>query len=61
MVDPRASKGQLRKIMILLPAVTAATAMEPREFTAVCKITLPMAVMEYCRPMGIPIPQRIFI
>ena len=46
---------------ILLPAVTAATAMEPREFTAVCKITLPMAVMEYCRPMGMPMPQRIFM
>ena len=39
----------------------AATAMEPREFTAVCKITLPMAVMEYCRPMGMPMPQRLFM
>ena len=46
---------------ILLPAVTAATAMEPRELTAVCRITLPMAVMEYWSPMGIPIPQRIFM
>ena len=26
------------------------------EFTEVCRITLPIAVMEYCSPMGIPIP-----
>ena len=61
MVDPRASKGQQKNMLILLPAVTAATAMEPRELTAVCRITLPMAVMEYCSPMGIPMLHRIFI
>ena len=41
---------------ILLPAVMAATAAEPRELTAVCKMTLPIAVIEYCNPIGVQIP-----
>ncbi len=44
-------------MLILLPVDTAATAMEPRELTAACKITLPMAVMEYWSPMGMPMAQ----
>ena len=48
-------------MLILLPAVTDATATEPSEFTAVCKITLPMAVMDYWSPMGIPMPQSVLM
>ncbi len=48
-------------MLILLPAVTAATAMEPRELTAVCGITLPMAVMEYCSPMEFHVAQNLHI
>ena len=59
MVPPRASKGVQKNMLILLPVDTAATAMEPRELTAACKITLPMAVMEYWSPIGIPILQRV--
>ena len=54
-VDPKASKGQHKNIEILLEAVTAATTRDPSPFTAVCKITLPIAVMEYCNPIGMPI------
>ncbi len=53
-----ASKGQARKPLIRPAAVTAATASEPRVLVALCRITLPMAVMEYCRPMGTPMPHR---
>ena len=56
-----ASKGQAKNILILLPAVTDATAIDPKEFTAVCKMTLPMAVIEYCNPIGIPILQSILM
>ena len=61
MVEPMASKGQLKNILTFPEAVTDATAMEPREFTAVCMITEPMAVMEYCRPMGTPMLHSSFI
>ena len=61
MVEPSASKGQQKNMPILLPAVMDATASEPKVLTALCKITLPMAVMEYCSPMGTPMPQRVFI
>ena len=56
-----ASKGQAKKLYIFPAAVTAATAPDPRVFTADCRITLPMAVMEYCSPMGIPMLQRLAI
>ena len=52
-----ASKGQVKNIFTLPAAVTEATARAPRVFTEVCRITEPMAVMEYCRPIGSPIPQ----
>ena len=48
-------------MLTLLAAVVAATATEPREFTEVCRITPPMAVIEYCSPIGTPIPQSVFI
>ena len=47
MVPPSASNGQQKNMLTLLPVETAATAMEPREFTAVWSKTLPIAVMEY--------------
>ena len=50
MVEPSASNGQARKLSTLLAAVTAATESEPSELTATCRITLPIAVMEYCKP-----------
>ena len=61
MVEPNASNGQQKNIPILLPAVIAATASEPRELTALCKITLPIAVMEYCNPIGTPMPHSVII
>ena len=42
----------------MLAAVTAVTYAVPRPLTAVCTMTLPMAVMEYCSPMGRPITHR---
>ena len=59
MVPPSASNGQQKNMLTLLPVETAATAMEPKEFTAVWSTTLPMAVMEYWSPIGIPILQRV--
>jgi hypothetical protein len=47
MVEPKASKGQTTNIEILVPAVMEATAVEPKVFTEVCRITLPIAVIEY--------------
>ena len=61
MVEPMASKGQAKKLPILPPAVMAATAAEPKVLAAVCKITLPMAVMEYCSPIGTPMPHNTII
>ena len=52
MVEPMASKGQQKNMLTFPAAVTDATAADPREFTAVCKITEPMAVMEYLAIMG---------
>ena len=50
MVEPIASNGQQNIILILFPAVIAATAIDPKELTAVCKITLPIAVIEIEAP-----------
>ena len=58
MAVPTLSSGTVRMFMVLLPAVTAATAVEPSILTALCKITLPMAVMLHCNPMGTPMPIR---
>jgi len=54
-VDPNASNGQHKNIEIFPAAVTAATIIDPRPFTAACSMTLPIAVIEYCSPIGIPI------
>ena len=43
---------------IVSPAVMAATAAEPKVLAAACRITLPIAVMEYCSPMGTPMPHK---
>ena len=58
-VEPSASNGQPQNMEILPAAVTEATAVEPRPLTAVCKITLPIAVIEYCRPIGIHMLHRL--
>ena len=42
-----ASNGQQKNMASFPPEATAATAVEPRRFTAVCKTTLPIAVIEY--------------
>ena len=44
-----------------LAAVMEATAAEPSPLTAACRITEPMAVMEYCRPMGTPMEQSVIM
>ena len=43
---------------IVSPAVMAATAAEPKVLAAACRITLPIAVMEYCSPIGTPMPHK---
>ena len=43
---------------IVSPAVMAAMALAPRVLTAVCSRMLPMAVMEYCIPIGRPMASR---
>ena len=55
MVEPNASIMAQKKHAILEPDVREATAALPKPLTAVCKITLPIAVMEYCNPIGSPI------
>ena len=45
---------------ILPAAVYAATRVEPRMFREDCTIIVPMAVMEYCKAMGMPIPTCVF-
>ena len=58
MVEPIASRGQDRKMDTLLAAVVAVTYMVPSTFTELWSMTLPMAVMENCRPMGTPSDSR---
>ena len=58
-VEPSASNGQQQNMEIFPAAVTEATAVEPRPLTAVCRMTLPIAVMEYCSPIGIPMLHRL--
>ena len=41
--------------MMRLAAVAPATAVEPKPFMVAWIIRLPMAVTEYCSPMGTPI------
>ena len=48
-----------KKPLILFAAVDAATASEPKVFNDVCNITLPMAVIEYCKPIGMPTLHRV--
>ena len=54
MVVPAASNGQVKSWLTLFAAVTAAMETAPRPFTAVCTTMVPMAVTEYCRPIGTP-------
>ena len=56
MATPKASKTQENSWYSLLAAVMEATTTEPRPLTEVCSKMLPMAVMELCRPMGMPMP-----
>ena len=58
MAVPTLSSGTVSRFWVLLPAVTAATAVLPSTLTAHCMITLPMAVMLHCRPIGTPMPSR---
>ncbi len=58
-VDPSASYGVQKKMLTFPPAVCAATKTEPRPLTAVWRMTEPMAVMEYWRPIGTPMTRRI--
>ena len=58
MVAPMASSGQERNKDTLSAAVIAVTYMVPSTFTELCSITLPMAVMENCSPMGSPRDKR---
>ena len=57
-VPPSASKTQEKNMMTFCPAVTEATATAPRVFTAVWRITEPIAVIEYWSPMGMPFQRR---
>ena len=54
MAMPQVSSGAATTLCTLLAAETAATALAPRPLTAPCRMMLPMAVMENCRPMGMP-------
>ena len=58
MAVPMLSSGTVSRFIVLLAAVTAATAVLPSTLTAHCMITLPMAVMLHCRPIGTPMPIR---
>ena len=58
MVPPSASNGQVKNRFTFPPAVTDATAAEPSSLTDDCRITLPIAVMEYCSPIGTPLDSR---
>ena len=49
-----ASKGLMKSCLSLVPAVKPETYTLPRLLLALCMTIEPMAVMEYCRPMGIP-------
>ena len=60
MPTPKASNAQQHRFDSFEPAVTAATAPEPSRFTDACRMTLPMAVIENCSPIGKPIFKRIF-
>ncbi len=55
MVMPMVSRGLIRRLWTLLPAVTAATTPLPRAFTAAWIRMVPTAVMENWRAMGRPI------
>jgi len=58
MAVPTLSSGTVSRFIVLLAAVTAATAVLPSTLTAHCMITLPMAVILHCRPIGTPMPIR---
>ena len=61
MVSPNVSNGCVKRAETLAPAVVAATIEEPRELTALCNKVEPIAVMENCSPIGIPIPRSLEI
>ena len=58
MAVPTLSIGTVSSPWVLPAAVTAATAVLPSTLTAHCMMTLPMAVMLHCRPIGTPMPSR---
>ena len=57
-VEASASNTQQKNMLSLPPAVTAATAIVPMPLTAYVTVREPIAVMEYCRPNGMPIASR---
>ena len=60
-VCPSASIGQDTKLPSLFAAVTPATTVDPKPFTAAWITSVPIAVIEYCIPIGIPIAHKRII
>ena len=54
MAIPKLSNVQMKSILMRIPAVKAATQAVPNALLALCNMMLPMAVIENCSPMGIP-------
>ena len=54
-VAPIDSTGQLIKELMRCAAVTPATVKEPKPLTAAWMTSVPIAVTEYCSPIGMPI------
>ena len=47
--------------LILTPAVNPETQTLPKPLFADCMTILPIAVIEYCNPIGIPMARRFFV
>ena len=61
MVCPNDSNGQVIRLLIFCAAVTPATAVAPSTLTAAVITREPIAVMEYCNPIGTPMAQSRFM
>ena len=52
---PRFSNTQVKRYFIRIDAVKAATYIVPNALLALCSITIPMPVIENCKPIGTPL------
>ena len=58
---PMFSNTQVKRYLMRIEAVKAATQVVPRALLALCSMMMPMPVMENCKPIGTPLLSNMLV